>query len=344
MEDNAYNKEVFISKYLAGEMTPEEKESFFLWLESDKKNQYYFAFLKNIRDAAHVPFHADEINLQQAYTRLKIQQAPVRRKISFPQLFSRVAAILFLPLLIASTFLFLKQDKSDNIVYMEVIAPYGTHSFLELPDGSKVSINAGSKLKYPVPFQKGNRDVYLDGEAYFEVVSDQHNPFTVHTEKIEVQATGTIFQVEDYKSDTIAAVTMVEGRVQATIENYPSVTMKEKERIVYSKTTNTYEQKVIDPYKWYAWKDGALVFRDDPLEYVFKRISQTFNVEIAIKDERLSKQLYKATFRQESLEEILRLLELSAAIRYKEVDRTSLDNEYQSRRLIEVYSVDSSAS
>lgn len=339
MEDNIHNQEDLISKYLAGEMTPEEKQSFFLWMESDKTNRYHFALLKNIWDAAHTPFSADEINPQQAYTRLKLQQEPGRRKRSLLQWCSRGAAILFLPLLITSAFLFLKQGSSDNTVYQEVVAPYGTYSSLELPDGSKVSFNAGSKLKYPVPFQKGNRNVYLDGEAYFEVASNQDNPFTVHTDKIVVQATGTIFQVEDYTSDTIAAVTMVEGKVHTTIGNYPSVAMKEKERIVYSKTTNTYEQKLIDPYKWYAWKDGALVFRDDPLEYVFKRISQTFNVEIAIRDERLSKQLYKATFRQESLEEILRLLELSAAIRYKEVERISQDNEYQSRRLIEVYSV-----
>ena len=84
----------------------------------------------------------------------------------------------------------------------------------------------------------------------------------------------------------------------------------------------------IDPYKWYAWKDGALVFWDDPLECVFKKIGQTFNVDIILKDTDIAHQLSRTTFRQESLDEILCLLRLTAPIRYeysnRKVDASSL--------------------
>ena len=79
-----------------------------------------------------------------------------------------------------------------------------------------------------------------------------------------------------------------------------------------------------DPYKWYAWKDGLMIFRDDPLEFVFKKIGQTFNVNITVRDSAIAKQLYRATFEHESLDEMLNLLKLTAPIQYKNTAETRL--------------------
>ena len=253
-------------------------------------------------------------------------------------MFSLVAAVLFIPLLIAATYVLLKStSQTDTIVYQEINAPYGTYSQVVLPDGSKVSINAGSKLKFPSVFPKGQREVYLDGEGYFEVVSSQERPFLVHTEKLTVKATGTKFNVEDYRKDTIAAVTMIEGVIHTTISGSKTVPQSPGDRILFSKTSGKLQQLRTDPYKWYAWKDGTLIFRDDPLEYVFKRLNQTFNVNIIIKDSQLVTHPYRATFTDESLEEIMHLLRISAPIHFKEIDRNITEGEYRNKRTIEVY-------
>ena len=104
----------------------------------------------------------------------------------------------------------------------------------------------------------------------------------------------------------------------------------------YNTLTNKYTLQETDPYKWYAWKDGVMIFRNDPLSYVFRRLNLTFNVDIECKDEEIGKHIYRATFKNESLEEILRLLKLSSPIVYKEKERNNSD--LKNPRKIEVYS------
>jgi Fe2+-dicitrate sensor, membrane component len=120
----------------------------------------------------------------------------------------RSAAILLLPLLLSLIYLLVSKEP-ENITQQEVFAPYGTFVEVNLPDNSKVWLNAGSSLKYPTRFTKGSRKVTLQGEAFFEVESDPENPFTVHTARVDVRATGTAFNVEAYPKDSMTSVTMV---------------------------------------------------------------------------------------------------------------------------------------
>lgn len=105
---------------------------------------------------------------------------------------------------------------------------------------------------------------------------------------------------------------------------------------MYNLGTALYNVNKTNTYKWCSWKDGILIFRDDPLEYVFKRLGQTYNVEFILKDAELGKYSYKATFEGESLNEILRLLEMSAPIRCKEVSNRNTNNEKFEKQRIEV--------
>jgi ferric-dicitrate binding protein FerR (iron transport regulator) len=300
--------------------------------------------LQNIWEVAGTPFTPEEINMEKAYKQVMRHVKPRKwHQSPFFIYWQRTAAVLLLPLMLGFTCLWLNADRKEMAaeggrpVLLEVSTPFGTYTRMNLPDGSAVWLNAGSLLKYPAAFRPGTRTVYLSGEAYFEVESDEENPFVVETKKLKVRATGTAFNVEAYPADSLASVTMAKGEITVGIANTLPLPMKPGERMEYNLKKNRYEIRKTDAYKWYAWKDGVMVFRDDPLEQVFKEIGQTFNIEIEVKDNSIGKHLYRATFEEESLDEILRLLSMTAPIRYKYFERKKDSDGYYLKQKIEVY-------
>ena len=273
---------------------------------------------------------------EKLWSRFFIKPTSVRPKLSFLYYWQQIAAILLLPLLIVSAYLYLKPASQIAETYQELFTPYGTWSVVNLPDGSKVWLNAGSSLKYPTQFNDKQRVVSMQGEAYFEVESDKEHPFIVKTKELTVEATGTAFNVNAYTSDNVTAVTLVKGKVAVTLDKKKTISLSPGEKIDYNLATALYNVNKTNTYKWCSWKDGVLIFRDDPLEYVFKRLGQTYNVEFILKDAELGKYSYKATFEGESLNEILRLLEMSAPIRCKEVSNRNTNNEKFEKQRIEV--------
>lgn len=330
-----------IAAYLAHEASPEEVQEIASWIEESEENRQYYQHLRNIWQAAHPAFPPEEIDAEKA-RRSVVRQIDSRRSVISRWIgyWQRAAAVLLIPVLLAWGYMIYKDRALQTVTgmaYQEVFAPYGTHSKIDLPDGSTVWLNAGSSLKYPVAFQASERTVQLSGEAFFEVEADPQHPFIVRTNCLEVRAVGTAFHVEAYRKDAFQAVTMVKGKIDVTLGNAPSFSLKPGERLGYDRRESRCEVYRTDPYKWYAWKDGLLVFRNDPLEYVFKKIGQTFNVDIAVKDTTIANHLYRATFEDESLDEILRLLKMSAPIQYKQYTREKNAFDQYGKQRIEVY-------
>lgn len=332
--------EELITGYLSGNTKKEDTERLVAWIKESPDNLMHYQRLKNIWQVAHPAFGADTIDVASANEKMMRQIDPVKWYESrFVRYWQYAAAILLLPLVIFSSYLFISNQRTEyaQVTYQEIFAPYGTHSRVNLPDGSLVWLNAGSSLRYPTAFDRDKRQVELSGEAYFEVESDPEHPFIVQTDRVEVSAVGTAFNVEAYRDDSIVAVTMATGKVNVSLGKQQVFSLVSGERMGYNVNTSSCRIERIDPYKWYAWKDGAMVFRDDPLEYVFKKIGQTFNVDIVLKDTAIAHQPYRATFQQESLDEILRLLQLTAPIHYKYSNRErGIDNHYRKQK-IEVY-------
>ena len=279
----------------------------------------------------------ESIDVMGAYQQAQTQIKTNRRRSMYNQLM-RYAAFLTIPLLLSSLILgYLYWGATDTEEkYAEVMAATGSVIRYELPDHSVVWLNSGSTLRYPTVFKKDNRNVELKGEAYFEVESDKEHPFIVKTKQLTVEATGTAFNVNAYAPDHVAAVTLVKGKVAVTLDQKKTISLSPGEKIDYNLATSLYNVNKTNTYKWCSWKDGILIFRDDPLEYVFKRLGQTYNVEFILKDAELGKYSYKATFEGESLNEILRLLEMSAPIRCKEVSNRNSNNEKFEKQRIEV--------
>ncbi len=328
-----------IISILSGKGNKDEMDQLKTWIENAPENKLYFQESVNIWQGLHPAFNYEEIDIQRA--RKKVMKQIEGEKVLYKILtyWQRIAAVIVIPLILLSVYLLTEyqQEIKEEIIYQELIAPYGTISHVSLPDGSSVFLNSGSSLRYPVRFGKGERNVQLDGEGYFEVQSDKKNPFIVETSEMKLVATGTRFNVEAYAIDSITAVTMVSGEISISFNDSQPIQVRPNQRAFYNNQIQNIDIVRTDPYKWYAWKDGLMIFRDDPLSYVFKRLSQTFNVEINLKDTTVAEDLYRATFGDESLDEILRLLEKTAPIKFVHHKRTQTKDNLFGKQLIDVY-------
>ncbi|MDP4240148.1 MAG: DUF4974 domain-containing protein [Bacteroidota bacterium] len=338
MQENRPIEELIV-KLFSENITPDEKTTLTAWMNENGEHRIYLAQLKNIWDASHPAFTPDEIDLIDAEAKV-MEKIRDRKWIQAPVLvwWQRVAAILILPVMILMGYLLYNQPSHTAFTaYQEITSPFGVSSKVDLPDGSTVWLNSGSKLKYPVVFASNERNVYLSGEAFFKVHSDKSHPFIVATDHVRVRATGTRFDVEAYSADTITAVTLVEGKVDVNMFGDKNEKLQPNQRIVLNSISKNYNLTETDASHWGAWKDGILAFRDEPLEEVFKRLGRTFNVDITIKDKIVAHQLYRATFEGESFEEILRLLKMTAPIKYKKTIREKNSAGKYNKEKIEVY-------
>ena len=192
-------------------------------------------------------------------------------------------------------------------------------------------------------FSRHNRNVFLSGEAYFEVHSDATSPFLVNTPYFAVTATGTHFNVTSYKNNLTPSVTLVEGKVFVSevsqdSKNDTLAILHPGQHMEYDTLLGKAIVQTVDTYKYVAWKDGKLVFRNDLLSEVVRRISLQYNVDIQVIGKKINKNRYRATFENQPLNEVLELLKMSAPIDYKEINPVHLpDNSFTKRKII-IYS------
>ncbi len=175
-------------------------------------------------------------------------------------------------------------DKNTNRAKLnEVIIPFGKKSNLVLGDGTKVWLNAGSRLAFPSKFDGNKREVYLDGEAYFEVVKNVKQPFVVSTNSVNVEVLGTKFNVSAYHSDDFCETVLLEGSVNFCDKDKlfsDKVLVSPNQRITYSKTSKEIVLKSEpDAAMYVAWVEGWYPFKNESIEQVIRKIERFYNVK-----------------------------------------------------------------
>ena len=200
---------------------------------------------------------------------------------------------------------------SKKLVYNVLKVPYGKKFDVFLSDGTHVFLNSGSSLKYPVSFIKGKkRQVFLEGEAYFDVAHNPKVPFLVGTNELNVKVFGTKFNVSNYASDNDINVVLVKGSVGLEQKNAASgdlVKLSPGFKGGFDKTKKIISTEKVDPTLYTAWMNGDLIFRNTPFATILKRLERQYNVIIINNNENLGKEAFNATFEteNESLEQIL---------------------------------------
>ncbi|WP_423129404.1 FecR family protein [Gaoshiqia sp. Z1-71] len=178
---------------------------------------------------------------------------------------------------------------SDKLVMNTVVVPYGKRTKITLSDNSTIWLNSGSKLIYPARFAKEKREVYLEGEAIFEVSHHEKHPFHVITRDLEVKVLGTVFNLSAYHDDPTTNTILVSGSVQLEY-NRNSLFGKSKETMVpgmlavYHSTDRNLRQTTVNPNLYTSWRDGYFIFEQHPLGEIIKKIARYYNVPVILTD------------------------------------------------------------
>ncbi|MDH6305351.1 transmembrane sensor [Parabacteroides sp. PF5-5] len=221
-----------------------------------------------------------------------------------------VAASILLLLGVTNYVSFQQGYNKLNSQFVEMKNPLGMLSSIELSDGTKVTLNAGTILKYPTAFTDKDRIVEVDGEAYFEVVHNKKQPFIVKADNINVRVLGTKFNVKAYKEEKNIEVTLEEGSIEVGLNNQKKyIRVDPGQQVLYDKFRNIFQKKQVDLNYYTAWREGKFYFNSMTFEDIARQLERHFNVHISISPDRLKEIIYTGDFvRQENLEQILRVM------------------------------------
>ncbi len=332
-------EELLVIRYYKGETSKEEDVQVEEWIKKSEENSKVAKELQKVSLAADVAEISEMLDIERALESIhqKMEEKRVNKiQIIFKNM-QRVAAILFIPVLISLGFLYSSRD-NQIVNVMEVKTNPGMTTSFMLPDSTRVILNSSSSLRYPSKFSGNKREVELTGEAFFSVKKDPKRRFTVKaSNKLEIVAYGTEFNVEAYSEDKLIQTTLVSGKVGLTIINNKgrnNLMMCPGQKAIYDiKRKNIAIEKANIEVET-SWKDGRLIFRDTPFEDILKSLSKRYNVRFIVKNETLKRNSFTGTFVHQRLERILERFRISSNIKFRFVENGNLDEEKQ---IIEAY-------
>ena len=271
------------------------------------------------------------------------------RKIQyFIQILVRIAAVLLVPILIYGVYISykyeeMKQQVQVTLPFYEVTSSFDAITKVALPDGSTVWLNYGSTLTYPASFKGNTRKVQLKGEGFFEVAHNSKIPFIVKAGDIEVVARGTAFNIAAYADDDLVETSLINGHVELSRVNPDGEivslkNMKPNDLIIYNKANHKIKSLIVEDDRNYSWKGGKLKLIEEPLNEAIKLLIRKYNADFIIKDQKLNELNFSATFVNESLPEVMKLLSIATPVNYSIIQPKKLaDGTFTKRQVILSY-------
>ncbi|TKT86995.1 FecR family protein [Dyadobacter frigoris] len=218
-------------------------------------------------------------------------------------------AAVVLALLVCTVLLKHNKKTPEEVSFVKSSRPAAqANNLLQLPDGSTVILSAGSKIDYPDSFDnRKKREVYLTGEAYFDVRHNAEKPFIVHSGKLSTTVLGTAFNVKAMSEDERIIVTVTRGKVKVSDQNTTYAILIPDQQITYNTVKQEAVQSTVDAQKTVEWKMRDLLFDDVTVSNAAGYIGERFRIKIRITDDRLKNQRFTTTFgKDENLESVLK--------------------------------------
>ena len=168
---------------------------------------------------------------------------------------------------------------------------------ITLSEGTKIWLNSGSKLIFPAVFAQNKREVFIEGEAVFDVTHMKDKPFVVSTKDYSIKVLGTVFNVSVYSDDKYSRIVLEKGKIEL-ICSKTSIFAQEKLEIspgsmaVFDRNQKTFEQQQVNPQKYLSWREGYLIFNSEKLENILKKLGRYYNIEMIISDNQLKNETF----------------------------------------------------
>lgn len=208
-------------------------------------------------------------------------------------------------------------ESGNAVLFNELKTPVGQQLTINLSDGTKVFLNAGSSLRFPTVFNTSKREVHLSGEAYFEVAKNKIKPFKVYTANQEVEVLGTHFNINAYENESFSRTTLVEGKVKVKAKNVVASSVLEpgQESVVQIGNLVVSEVDVSDAL---AWRLGYFKFNNEDLESIMRKLQRWYNIEVVYETQRNPNLAFNGRISQtKSIASILKIIEESGNVHFK---------------------------
>jgi transmembrane sensor len=302
---------LLLSRYFQG--TLDQKELIYL---EDWRAKHPKAFQDMLRlwqgSSTKVSTYREEINLQKLNQRIDALEAENEEKKSrLSKKYLVLAAGVSLLLLALAGILYqafeFPAGEFERVQWIEKSTQRSQIANFTLLDGTKVKLNADSKFRYTTNFMQDSlREVFLEGEAFFEVTHDPRRPFIVQTAELRTKVLGTSFSMHAYPEDNLSKVTVASGRVsvQHTNDTLQEVLLP-SHQIIYQKGQTDWQQTEINIEQELAWMEGKLIFNYERLEQVAKTLERYYDVEVIFEDDQLKNCRFTASFQRENIFQIL---------------------------------------
>ena len=300
------DKEI-LQRYVEGNVSPEEIITVVDWLDADESHVREFMALHKLNDIS---------LLNQPDSKVDVQKK--KKTITFRQIgyeLAKIAAILIL--FWGGTKLYETTSVKENVIaYQTLYVPAGQRAELILPDSTHVWLNARSKLVYPISFGKDIRQVELNGEAYFDVIHNEKQPFVVKTPQMDIQVLGTEFNVTAYSSSSDFEVALLRGCIELSSPRLSSnYRMKEKELIRLQ--NNKLISKDISDYDYFRWKEGLICFNNESVATIIEKLKLYYDIDIEVYNQKFINSRYTGKFRtKDGIEQVLRVLQIEHKFTY----------------------------
>ena len=340
-----------IIRFLRGKLSLEEMKELQKWIDSSEENRKSFESVRKVWLAGSIHIENDNFDAEEGWNNLRkrqhkeisIDSRDTKKRFNIQQVLKIAATIVLFFSIGAVTSWFIFSEKGDNSL-SEVYAPKGSKSLITLNDGSRVWLNAGSKLIYRDDFNKDSRLVKLEGEAYFDVTTNKLKPFVVQTSRMNVLAYGTKFNVKAYPEEETITATLEEGNI--VVENNQvkgkakafkyelkpneSLTIVKNEKVREELAVNEKpdEEVVLLPKKIIvsenintslntSWKDPQWVIKGKNLDEMAVLLERRYDIKVDIESEELKQYKFSGTIQNETLEQLMEILALTTPLNYE---------------------------
>jgi len=309
------NKET-LYKFFEGNASFEEEVAVKQWMEESSENRQSFLKERKLFDA--MLLLGNEKVIKAGKKRYPINLSSLRTELI------KIAAVIAITL--GGSYLYHQYSFEKELMATNTISvPAGQRINITLIDGTNVWLNARTSLTYPVKFSKKNRQVILDGEAYFEVAKDKTKPFIVQTNKYNVEVLGTKFDVNAYSETGEFETTLMSGsvRVASTSDPAQKLTLKPNNKVYLQ--DGQLHVSVVDDFNPYRWKEGLICFKNESFTSIMKDFEKYYGLTIQVRNKEVLKYVYTGKFRQtDGIDYALRVLQKDIKFDYQRDDENQI--------------------
>ncbi|UCH14669.1 MAG: FecR domain-containing protein [Bacteroidales bacterium] len=325
----------YLGKYLSGESNNEESIQVKKWIESSNKNKILFEKIQSDWNKINLTKNMKRVDVDSAWENLKqriLKEKPEMIPVKEPAREGTARIYLYRSLQIAASILiiigiayginrvFIESGFTDDTT---VKSGMSNTSVVLLPDGSKVYLNSRTTVKYDGQYGTDSRNIYLKGEAYFEVVKDQNKPFIVNTNNAKVKVLGTSFNINTEISKNEVEVFVEYGNVQLSQKSDSENNILIEPGYIGVLSDNKLTKSKNNDVNYLAWKTRYLTFRETKLEIVAEKLESVYNTNIQFDNLAIADCKLTATFNNASLDTILKVIEGSFNLQIENIIKTN---------------------